>query len=315
VALLAENELTPAFPEDAFGVVKKQVRETVESRLTSPGYLQERALLAALFPKDDPALREALAESVDRVTLQDVRDYYGAAFRPDLTTIVVIGNVTTERARAAIEKYFGAWAAEGPKPPTDLPPVPPNSATAIAVPDKSRVQDRVTLAQTIGVVRSDPDYYPLQVGNTVLGGAFYSSRLSRDIRMSAGLVYSIDSSLEAGKTRSVYSIQFASDPENVSRVHAMVEHELENMRTSPVTAEELQRAKALLLHRIPLGEASVAEIAQRLIGRTVLDLPLDEPTRAARRYLEIDAEQLRTAFEKHIAPNRLARVSQGPPPK
>ncbi|MGZ5090980.1 MAG: M16 family metallopeptidase [Burkholderiales bacterium] len=315
VALLAENELAPAFPEDAFKVVKKQALESVESRLTSPGYLSERALVAALFPKGDPALREAMPATVDAVTLEDVREYYRASFRPDLTTIVVIGNVTPESARAAIEKDFGAWSAEGPKPLTDLPPVPPNPTVITAVPDKSRVQDRVTLAQTLDLVRANPDYYPLQLGNTVLGGAFYSSRLSRDIRMSAGLVYAIDSGVQAGKTRSVYSIQYASDPQNVSRVHAMIERELQQMRTVPVTSGELQRAKALLVHRIPLEESSISEIAQRLIGREVLELPLDEPTRAARRYLDTNAEQVRAIFNKYVAPERLSRVSQGLPPQ
>ncbi|MGZ5232959.1 MAG: M16 family metallopeptidase, partial [Burkholderiales bacterium] len=315
VALLAENELAPAFPEDAFKVVKKQALESVESRLTSPGYLSERALVAALFPKGDPALREAMPATVDAVTLEDVREYYRASFRPDLTTIVVIGNVTPESARAAIEKDFGAWSAEGPKPLTDLPPVPPNPTVITAVPDKSRVQDRVTLAQTLDLVRANPDYYPLQLGNTVLGGAFYSSRLSRDIRMSAGLVYAIDSGVQAGKTRSVYSIQYASDPQNVSRVHAMIERELQQMRTVPVTSGELQRAKALLVHRIPLEESSISEIAQRLIGREVLELPLDEPTRAARRYLDTNAEQVRAKFNKYVAPERLSRVSQGLPPQ
>ncbi len=315
VALLAENELAPAFPEDAFKVVKKQVLETVESRLTSPGYLSERALVAALFPKGDPAQREALPATVDAVTLEDVRAYYRSAFRPDLTTIVVIGNVTPESARAEIEKHFGDWSAEGPKPPTDLPPVPPNPTVIVAVPDKSSVQDSVTLAQTLDLDLANPDYYSLQLGNTVLGGGFYSSRLSRVVRMSAGLVYSIDSGLQAGKTRSVYSVEYASDPQNVSRVHAMIERELQQMRTVPVTSVELQRAKALLVHRIPLEESSIGEIAQRLIGREVLELPLDEPTRAARRYLDTNAEQVRAAFNKYVAPKRLSRVSQGPPPQ
>ncbi len=315
VALLAENQLAPAFPEDGFKVVKKQVLESVESRLSSPGYLSERALVAALFPKGDPVQRETLPATVDAVTLEDVRAYYRSAFRPDLTTIVVIGNVTPESARAEIEKHFGDWSAEGPKPPTDLPPVPPNPAVIIAVPDKSSVQDRVTLAQTLDLVLTNPDYYPLQLGNAVLGGGFYSSRLSRVVRMSAGLVYSIDSSLQADKTRSVYSVEYASDPQNVSRVHEMIERELQQMRTVPVTSSELQRAKALLVHRIPLEESSIGEIALRLIGREVLELPPDDPTRAARRYLDTNAEQVRAVFNKYVAPERLSRVSQGPPPQ
>ncbi len=315
VALLAQNELHPAFPENAFKVVKKQITQTVASRLTSPGYLSGRALLSAVFPKGDPLLREALPATVDSITLQDVRDYYQAAFRPDLTTIVVIGNLTPERARAVIEKNFGAWSAKGPKPQTDLPPVPPNPPSAFAVPDASRVQDRVTLAGALNMTRSDPDYYALELGNNVLGGSFYSTRLTRDIRMAAGLVYAIDSALQVGKTRGIYMVQYACDPQNVSKVHAMVLRELRQMQDTPVAEWELQRAKALLVHRIPLQESGVRQIAQALIHRSELGLPLDEPTIAAKRYIELDAQGVKSAFAKRIRPDDLARVTQGPAPK
>lgn len=315
VALLAQNELQPSFPEQAFEVVRKQVADTVASRLESPSYLRERALLAAVFPPGDPTLREALPGTVQSITLDDVRSYYRAAFRPDLTTIVVIGKVTPERARAVIEKHFGRWSATGPRPQTDLPPVPLSTATAIAVPDASRVQDRVTLAQTMGLTRQHPDYYALQLGNTVLGGSFYSTRLTRDIRMAAGLVYGIDSALQMSKTRGLYLVQYACDPENVSKVYNMVRRELEQMQTTPVTDGELKRAQALLLHRIPLEEASVSDIAQRIVQRTVLDLPLDESARAARRYLELGAPDVRAAYAKWLRPAEFARVSQGPAPQ
>ena len=79
--------------------------------------------------------------------LEDLRAYYGRVYRPDLTSIVVIGNVTVERARAVIEKYFGGWSASGPKPATDLPAVPDNRRSTVAVPDETRVQDYVMLAR------------------------------------------------------------------------------------------------------------------------------------------------------------------------
>ena len=80
------------------------------------------------------------------------------------------------------------------------------------MPDASRVQDRVILAQTLNLTRADPDYYPLQLGNAVLGGSFYATRLSIDLRKNAGLVYSVESLLQAGRTRSVYLVEYASDP-------------------------------------------------------------------------------------------------------
>jgi len=82
-----------------------------------------------------------------------------------------------------------------------------------------------------------------------------------------------------------------------------------------VTAEELQRAKALLLRRIPLDEGSVDDIAAGIIRRWALGLPLDEPTIAARRYLALDEHDLQGAFAKWLRPDDLVRVSQGPAPR
>ena len=157
-------------------------------------------MIAALFPPTDPSMRQETPQSVMALTPQDVRDYYNEVFRPDLTTIVVIGKITPEAARATIEKYFGAWKAVGPKPPTDLPVAPLNKPSVIAVPDASRVQDTVILGQTLSFTRADPDYYALALGNAVLSGGFYSSRLSDDLRKDAGLVYSVGSYLQVGRT-------------------------------------------------------------------------------------------------------------------
>jgi zinc protease len=312
VDLLADNELRPALPEAAFNTVRQQVAQSVAGRLSSPGYLYGRALSQALFPKDDPTLREALPQTVSALARDDVQRYYHAAFRPDLTVIVVIGNVTPDEASSVIQKYFGNWTAQGLRPETTLPAVPLNAPTQTAVADASRVQDRVTLAETVGITRSSPDYYALQLGNTVLGGGFYSARLSRDLRKDAGLVYSINSSLDAGKSRSIYLVQYACDPSNVAKVHASVSREIEQMRKLPVTADELQRAKALLVRHIPLAEASTGAVAQGLIARWELELPLDEPALAARRYIDLDTGEIKAAFAKWLRPSDLARVTQGP---
>ena len=79
-------------------------------------------------------------------------------------------------------------------------------------------------------------------------------------------------------------------------------------------ADELTRVKAHLLRQIPLSEASVDAIARAILGRTDLGLPLDEPTRAAQRYIELDAGAVQEAFRKWIRPHDLVRVSEGPTP-
>jgi zinc protease len=315
VELLADNELHPALPEQALNIIKTQVAHGVAARNKSPGFLTQHSLRGALYPQSDPSLRMATPESVSGLTLDTVRAYYHSVFRPDLTTIVVIGKVTPAQARATVEKYFNAWTAAGPKPEVDLPVAPPNRAGVIAVPDASRVQDVVILAQNLALTRSDPDYYPLQLGNAVLGGSFYSTRLSIDLRKNSGLVYSVGSTLQAGRTRGAYLIEYASDPQNVAKAANMVVGEIKSMQNAPATQDELVRVKALLLRQIPLSESSVDDIAHGLLGRVDLNLPLDEPTNAARRYIGLSPEDVQAAFRKWLRPDDLVRVSEGPTPQ
>lgn len=312
VRLLSDNLLHPGLPEKAFKIVQEETISMVEGQLKSPGYLFRRALLADLLPKDDPAQRQPTPETLASLSLSDVRDYYKKVFRPDLTTIVVIGNITVENARSTVVKYFGEWKAEGEKPATELPPVPLNNAASTAVPDASRVQDMVVLAQTLGLTRSNPDFYRLQVGNNVLSGAFYATRLYRDLREKAGLVYMVESALNVKKTRGTFEVIYACDQPNVPRARNLVEQELRDMRTKPVTAEELKQAKTILIRDIPLSESSTDSIARKLLYYASEDLPLDESIRAGKRYLVITAPQVRDAFSKWIRPDDFVQVTLGP---
>ncbi|MGH9455385.1 MAG: M16 family metallopeptidase, partial [Terriglobia bacterium] len=282
--------------------------------LQSPDVLMQQALHTALFPKNDPALRHATPATVSSLTLEDVKSYYARVFRPDLTTIVVIGNIQPDEARSVIEKYFGGWKTTGARPITDLPPVPLNQPSATAVPDTSRVQDRVTLAETLGVNRFSPDYYALELGNHILGGGFYATRYYKDLREHGGLVYYVSSSFNFGKTRGMYEVNYGCDPPNVSKARAIVAHDLKEMQTQPASSRELEQAKALLLREIPLSESSLDSIAGGFLGRAAMGLPLDEPVRAAHRYVQLTAADVEAAFARWIRPADLVQATEGPSP-
>jgi zinc protease len=182
------------------------------------------------------------------------------------------------------------------------------------VPDSSRVQDAVTLAETIGVTRKDPDYYPLVVGNSVLAGGFYATRLYRDLREEAGLVYTVDASVDAGRTRGLYSVEYACDPPNVAKARALVVRDLRQMQEARVGQDELNRTKALLIHRVPLAEASVDGLADGLLARVEMELPLDEDVRAAAKYRAATPAEVQAAFRKLIRPEGFVQVTLGPSP-
>lgn len=315
VQLLAANELTPRLPETALTVVRQEDAELVAGQLQSPSYRAGRALDKALLPVGDPELRQPTPQSISSITLNDVKAYFHKVFRPDLTEIVVIGDITPEEARKEFANCFGAWRAEGPKPNIVLPPVPRNKPSSIGVADPTSVQDTVVLSEELDINRFDPDYYPLQLGNHVLGGGFYATRLYHDLRQVTGYVYNVNDTIDANRTRATFTVNYGCDPANVYKAAALVRRDLARMQTQDVMPGEMQQAKALLLRQIPLSESSEDAIAGALLGRAALGLPLDEEIVAAKRYMTMTAGEVRSAFARRIRPDDLVTVVRGPAPK
>jgi zinc protease len=264
---------------------------------------------------NDPQLRQATPQTISTVTLDGVKAYYRKVFRPDLTDIVVIGDITPEEARKAIEDCFGKWKAEGPKPDITLAPVPLNKTASFNVADHTSVQDSVVLSEELGINRFDPDYDPIELGNHVLGGGFYATRLYHDLRQVNGYVYTVGDSIAAGKTRAAYTVDYACDPANVFKAAALVKRDLGQMQVADVNPGELMQAKALLLRQIPLSESSEDAIANQLLDRATIGLPLDEQRRAAARYLTMTAAEIRSAFARRIRPSDFVSVVRGPAPR
>ena len=309
--LLAENELHPAFPPDAFEVVRGQLAQSIAGQVQTPDYQYHRAIIKAIVPKNDPALRQPTADTVTALRPEDLRAYYKASMRPDLTTIVVVGDVTPEQARKVVEETFGDWRAEGPAPVIDLPPIGPNKPSHARIPDGSALQDSVTLIQTIALPVTSPDRYTLMLGNTILGGGF-SSRLYQDLRVRTGYVYSVSAVLDWQRTRGDYSLSFGADTENVEKARGLVIRDLKEMQVTPVSDAELARAKAELLRQLPMARASVGGIAGQYLRLSDLGLPLNQAQIAAARYLAITAADIRDAFAAWIRPDDLAQVVKGP---
>ncbi|MBS0194813.1 MAG: insulinase family protein [Proteobacteria bacterium] len=315
MALLADNELHPALPAAAFTVQQQTLSRTLAGELQSPSYQMFRALKKGLLPAGDPALREATPATVDKLALQDAKDYYASTFRPDMTTIVVVGDVTPEQARATVEKYFGGWKAQGPKPSTIPAKVPLNPPSYTVVPNAYASQDQVLMAQTLGVDLANPDRFALTLGNDVLGGNGFASRLMTDIRVKHGFAYGAGSGMQFDRSRSVFYVQYGSDPGKVGPVDALVQQNLRAMQNQPVSKTELDNARQYEIRSIPVSVSSVERIARELLAWSWKGLPLDEPMVAARHYLDMSAQQVQDAFRKHIDPDHLVQVVQGPAPE
>jgi zinc protease len=309
--LLAEDELHPALAPRDFAIVKQQRYDAVLGDAATPDHLTAVAAAEHLYPASDPARHFASPADVQRLTPADARAYYAATFRPDLTTIAIVGDVTPAQARASVERWFGGWSRSGAPPAVFPAPVANNRPAAVSVPATGRSQDTVVLHETLPLSVADPDIAPLLVANTLLSGDF-SSILIRDMRVTTGYVYFVGTTLAAGKTRSTFDVTYACSPNDFSKAQHVLVRDLRRLQRTPLDAERLQRAKARLVSTTAIVASSYDGLAASLLANASLGLPLDNDARRARAELATSPSDVRVAAARWLRPEGFVRVVEGP---
>jgi zinc protease len=312
VELLADDELHPALPQAAFDIVKKQTIGQLTGEQSSPDDKARRALASALYPSGDPSRRFATPQSAGTVTLDDVKAYQATTIRPDLTTIVIVGDVTPEDAQASVARWFGDWKADGPTPDVFPPVAPPNRASKVVIPATGRVQSEVTLAQTVPMTYNDPDYALLRLANTVLSGGFYDSILYHDVREVHGYAYSVDSLITGGHNRSTFEVHYGADPANVTAAQRLIINDLRSMQKTTLDPDRLLRGKALALGTLPVRQSSYDRLAGQLLTYAATGRPLNEDRIEAAAQLKATAQQIRDAMARRIRPDDFVQIVVGP---
>lgn len=309
--LLAEHQLRPAFHLEAFVIARNQLAQLVAGQVNTPDYLFAQALVRATVPQGDPTLRRPTPETVMALQLADLRAYQGANFRPDRTTIVVVGDVAPEEARRIMADTFGGWQAADRQPAPELPPIGPSTASQAHIANSDSRQERVTLLEAVTLPVTSPDRLALELGNAVLGSGF-SSRLYRDLRINSGYVYSVSSGFNWQRTRARFLVSFAADRQNVDKARALILDDIRRLQTTPLSEMELSKARSLMLRRMLMRRASVGSIGGLYLLLSELNLPLDDQQTAARQYMQITAGEIQQAFATWLRTENLAQVVQGP---
>ncbi|QCE33383.1 insulinase family protein [Acetobacteraceae bacterium] len=315
LSLLAEHELTPAFPAEGFTKTRSEMAEARKGEMTSPAYHFNRAIRKALVPTNDPTLREATAETIRQLKLQNVKNLYQKAYRPDLTTIFVIGNIQPEEAYQEILKNFGGWQKQGETPKLDLPHLPANKKSQTRILDPGRSQDEVKLVENLQIDVRDPDRHALAVGNQILGAGGFSSRLMKDLRVKSGFAYSAGSGIQYSRTRTGFEIGFGSDPEKALNAEKLAVKDLKQLQEAPPTEQEMALAKDSLLRSALIGRASFSGLASLWMTLEALNLPPETPNETMKAIENMQAEQVQKAFQRWIQPDNLARITLGPAPQ
>lgn len=312
LGVLADSEEHPTFPARWLALQQSQLANSINTENDISGVMVNRAYLERLLSPDDPALRHATPQSVAGISRQDLLDYTQRYWRPDLTTISIVGDITPERARQAVEAAFGSWKNDGPRPSTtEMRLPPPHTAHAYVGTDANQVF--IQLGQP-AIARTSRDYDAFTLLTQIIGGpGYFESRLWQELRQKRGLVYSVSSSMKADRDRGDLEIALSASPQNVEPAIGIVREELQRLRTQPVTQSELQDAKIRLVSSALLNEASatgqldeISEIAQN-------HLPLNYYATLGRRYAAITPADVQRVAKEYLHPNRLIEVFSGPP--
>jgi zinc protease len=161
--------------------------------------------------------------------------------------------------------------------------------------------------------RSNPDYDTFLVLNQILGGSgAFESRLWQELRQKRGLVYNVNSSLDADADRGDFRIELSASPQRVVEAVEFVRHELERLQDEHVSATELQEAKVRLVSNALLEEASSTGQAKQLMDIATNDLPLDYYGTLNERFARITAADVQRVARAYLHPTRLVEVYAGP---
>jgi zinc protease len=309
--IMADVALRPTFPEAELQRQRAERLTQVIQARDDPASIDQLAFARVLFGtthRYGTALA-GTAQTIQSFTVGDVAAFYRSTFLPSNAAIIVVGDVTPNRVVPMLEANFGKWqGAAAPQHSTPMPPPAPAARTVYLVDKPGAPQSQVRIGW-VGVARSTPDYFPITVMNTVLGGAF-SSRLNLNLREKHGYTYGaqsqFDMRLGAGPFVAAAGIQTDKTADALKEFF----NELNGI-LQPVPADELTRAKHYVSLRYPLGFETSGDIASRLEQLLVYHLPDDYFSTYVQKIEAVSAAEVQRVAQKYILPGKFAVVIAG----
>lgn len=272
--LMAEGSLSPLFSQAEFDKAKQQAIEGLKADEKSVASVAGRVTDALLYGTNHPNGEFVTEQSLNNVTLADVKQNYKSYFVPENAYLVVVGDVKFKDVKKQVEKLFKDWK-KASAPVTTYPAAKDVAKTQIDFVDMpNAVQSEIALVNTVNIKLTDKDYFASLIANQILGGGG-EGRLFLNLREAHGWTYGAYSSLGSGK----YTSKFTSTASvrNVVTDSAVVEfmNELHKIRTQPVTQAELDLAKAKYIGNFVMGTQKSGTIASFALRTKTQNLPAD----------------------------------------
>jgi len=299
----------PTFPEDAFKLQQKRTLIALRGQKESPGAIASKAFFAAVYgnhPYATPSL--GTKETVSALTRNDVIAYHKRYYTARNAIVAIVGAVDRKAAEKIAEQVVGKLPA-GQAAPT-LPTVKPLSAAKVEHIDYPSAQTHILMGQP-GMSRSDPDYFPLLLGNHILGGDGLISRIAVEVRQKRGLAYSAYSYFSPMHVKGPFTAGLQTRNEKADTALKVLKDTLSKFIAEGPTADELSAAKKNITGSFALNLDSNSKIVDNLASIAFYKLPLDYLDTYNQHIEAVTAKQIRDAFRRRVHPQDMVTVIVG----
>ena len=246
--------------------------------------------------------------TVKQVARKDLQTYFKRHFRPANAAVVVVGDLSNEDALAAVEKRLGSWKGETAAAPALGAPLEQKPEVTL-VPRADAPQSQLMIGE-LGISRTDPDYFNMVICNAILGGLF-NSRINMNLREDKGYTYGARSIFDFMRERGPFFVATGVRTNVTDLAIKEILKEIDTIRVSDVTAEELQNAKSRYSLSLPGYFQTVDGIASMMSTIYMFDLPLDYYQKVPERINAVTVADVRRVAEQHLQPEKLSIVVLG----
>ena len=310
LALFADVALHPSFPANEFERIRKS-RLTDLIRLKDQGpAIANLAFPAIIYGSGHPygAATLGTEASVKSLSVADLQNYYQANFKPNNSTLIIVGDVNPGQIEQKLDAVFGGWQRGDVPQPTYADP-PKAGTTTIYLIDKPGAAQSSFRIGAVGVPRSTKDYFALSVMNTILGGSF-TSRLNQNLRETRGYTYGANSRFDMRRAAGPFSASAEIVAAKTDSALLEFMKELNGIRQA-VPANELSRAKRFLQLQLPGNFETTQDIAFQLVPVALYGLPLDYYNNYVQNIEAVTQADVARVAQQYINPGSLAVVIVG----
>ncbi len=308
----------PIFPAAEFDVLKQQHQADLEQGLSDPQELAIRAVRQKLNPykKDDPRYYPTVQEEINMANdldLAGVRRLYTDFVSAQAGQIAVVGDFDEDATLKSLQGMLKNWKTKQPyaRIPRPAQSMPKAEVVKLMTPDKANAF--YFSGEIFPLNDEDPDFPALVIGNYIFGAGALSSRLGDRIRQKEGLSYGVGSSFGASALdpRASLTVYAIFNPENLSKVTAGIQEELDKLLAEGVTQQELDSARDGYLQRQAVGRTEDANLARILDDTLYTNRTMEHFTKLEERIQSLSREEILKAWKKHVDPKRFFTAVAG----